>query len=476
MPIRDPVLFSQRFGVPEKKLRELGIFDPVLNADTRLSIDPLVIAKSRHRRFGTCAMGTIRRHFSNVILLLRASRTPGDRAWRAASELLNLAEGTGTCLGYGTGSVRGRRADRDLVARFTNTAKEVVDLGVQDPALFLLLPVLEDGIGPDTIGDLTTNIILPDLAAFTSTACRRLRIPTQMMPVQGQRFELPLNPTQRSRTPLLLLPSDILRPLPVASSWAEVADNAAETQAYRREVSRLIGDIWSAEVRNNKEELRRRTLASKQAFESLLQLGLRTTARGYSQYADPEGFFIWRYLHATIAARFPLALQLADPPAPAKAIGLVRTIVDHFTALVEKKGVWKVLWHRGRHRNEKTAQMVFFAVADAYCKANNLDVTPEADTGNGPVDFKFSEGYDIRVLVELKLSSGKLLSGYKTQVKRYEESQTPLHTFYLVVQVGPLGRRLRSLSAARNARLREKKLAPDICIVDATERPSASKE
>jgi hypothetical protein len=50
------------------------------------------------------------------------------------------------------------------------------------------------------------------------------------------------------------------------------------------------------------------------------------------------------------------------------------------------------LYHAGRPRPEKAAQRLFFAVAHAYCKAHNLDLTPKADTGNGPGDFKVSAG------------------------------------------------------------------------------------
>lgn len=40
---------------------------------------------------------------------------------------------------------------------------------------------------------------------------------------------------------------------------------------------------------------------------------------------------------------------------------------------------------------EKAAQHLFFTMAYSYFKANNLDVTSEADAGNGPVDIKFPQ-------------------------------------------------------------------------------------
>src|SRR5690242_12148223 len=60
-------------------------------------------------------------------------------------------------------------------------------------------------------------------------------------------------------------------------------------------------------------------------------------------------------------------------------------------------------------RKEKAAQLAFFGIANAYCEANNFDISPEADGGAGPVDFKISKGYEYRVVVEMKLSSNSNL-------------------------------------------------------------------
>ena len=43
-------------------------------------------------------------------------------------------------------------------------------------------------------------------------------------------------------------------------------------------------------------------------------------------------------------------------------------------------------------RHERFAQLLFYAIAAAYCEANDIDVSPESDAGAGPVDFKLSSG------------------------------------------------------------------------------------
>src|SRR6202008_2938636 len=99
------------------------------------------------------------------------------------------------------------------------------------------------------------------------------------------------------------------------------------------------------------------------------------------------------------------------------------------------------LYHQGSPRPEKAAQRLFFAVAHAYCKANDIDLTPEADTGNGPVDFKMSSGFTGRVLVEIKLSTNpKVVAGYAKQLETYKEAEETTRGFYVMIDVGQMGR------------------------------------
>ena len=61
-------------------------------------------------------------------------------------------------------------------------------------------------------------------------------------------------------------------------------------------------------------------------------------------------------------------------------------------------------------------------------------MTPEAETGFGPVDFKFSIGDECKILVELKLSSNKKLrAGYEKQIQAYHVAEKAIHSFYVII-------------------------------------------
>lgn len=75
----------------------------------------------------------------------------------------------------------------------------------------------------------------------------------------------------------------------------------------------------------------------------------------------------------------------------------------------------------GNPLNENHSQMLFFGIADSYCKANDIDISRENNNGNGPVDFKLSKGYYNKIVVEIKKSSNSQLSHcYEVQIPIYE--------------------------------------------------------
>jgi hypothetical protein len=102
---------------------------------------------------------------------------------------------------------------------------------------------------------------------------------------------------------------------------------------------------------------------------------------------EPRGEVFWRQIAANLAKSEPFTLK---PPAQLDLDGVVSAveqIIEQFRFLIEDRRYSEELYHDGQPRPEKAAQRLFFAVAYSYCKANNLDLTPEADTGNGPSRF-----------------------------------------------------------------------------------------
>lgn len=474
--IKNPQLFSTCFSVDPSLLKRLGIFDPILNVDSRLFIDPLLLKASSHKEIRTDAVRQYENHFGKIIRLIKASKTPGDVAWRSAGVLIRSPEIKGTCLGYGAASIHGSAVGKHLTDIILKTSKEVVDLGIDDPDLFTALVLFEEGIGADLLSDMTTNVILPNLLEFNKRVLGQVKVKVQPFEIGGLRYSLPKNPFTRQLTPVILVPLDILRNLPVASDRSEIDDVVSRNRQLRNRVNQYIGEIWQAKTLRAKSKVKSAALASRSAFLTLLEVIKDAKGKPYDLERDPDGLYAWLRIGVEAAEKFPLEIPKADKRDLESITAVATRIVDQFRVLVEDKGLWKELWDGKRPRKEKSAQRILFAVADSYCKLNDLDISPEADSGAGPVDFKFSDGYEARVLVEVKLSTNsKLLQGFEKQLEAYKKAESSTSAIYLVIDLGNMTRKRKDLFALRDRMLSQGKRVSDIVIVDGSRKLSASR-
>ena len=469
--IKSPLRFSRHFKVNPKDLQTLGTFDPILEADTPLFIDPILLSHSSSPEISQGAASRSSLYFTDLYKLLKASQRPGDIAWDTASRLLQFHEVPGTCLGYGGGSIHGSGWGNQLTADLLSRASEIIKIGVNDPRLFLLIGLFSEGIGPDRISDMITNISLPDIAAYTERICDSLGVPVEEFSLQENDYFLPINPCQKRRTPILLLPRDILRDLPIASSIEEIWEAAAHNDELRRGINGQIGILWEKVNKEQKHEVLNALLKDPKYANDLIARLTEIHSGSYDQTADERGYLIWSDLAYEIAGNFPKLISAASELSYAELNRIVIAIIEQFRFLMENRDLWRVLHDSDSRKTEKTAQRLFFAVAYAYCIANNLDVVPEADTGNGPVDFKFSKGAHPKILVELKLSKNNIQHGHDIQLPTYVSAEDADGSHYVVIDVGKIGKKWLTLQAERSNR---KQTEPCIWLIDAQDRASAS--
>jgi hypothetical protein len=474
--ITNPATIVSEFGVPEELLKEFDVVNVLLATDTLLFIDPMLLVYSKHPEMHDGAIGEYTTRFETIIKLLAGSKERGDAAWKGAERLFQFSEISWTCLGYGT-SVRGSGFGRDLVASTLETASQIVELGVKDVDLFMALALFEEGIGPDRISDMTTNIILNSLMDFTRRVNATLKLPTKMFKISGVETEMIFNPY--SGDPLLLVPRDIVRDLPLATDWSDIARVVNENDELRERINGSIGEIWATMSRARKENIKKAAMGSEEAFNTLLEMLKDIDPEPYDFTSDKNGESFWTKLLESIPNQFPFDLsryakQQLDLDAVEK---LVQAMVEQFRDLVENKGLWKELWtEEDTPRKEKASQRIFFAMAYSYCKANNIDLTPEADSGNGPVDFKLSRGSDAKVLVEIKLSTNSdVVHGYAKQLEIYKKADDTDRAIFLLIDVGHMGNKHMAIGQLRAEALEEFGRASEIVYVDGRQKASASK-
>ena len=194
----------------------LEFVDVDIRGDTRVNIDPRAIQGIESTWSAEC-VALLQSFFSTVLDAIRT----GKHA-RARHLLSTLREPNETHLGLSRGEAQGRGMGRDL-ARSTWDAlrsSRAVSSGLledlEDTILFI------EGIGPDIVSDITTNIIRGPLIAFTTDVCNYYGIDLTPGIASGQIWDHRTRRWTNSfvalpRTefgPLILVPKAIVRRVP----------------------------------------------------------------------------------------------------------------------------------------------------------------------------------------------------------------------------------------------------------------------
>ncbi|WP_050604548.1 hypothetical protein [Ruegeria sp. 6PALISEP08] len=474
--IVNPILFSSYFGVNPAEIDKAGLIDPFLNVDLELFIDPVLLEKSGHPLIAKDAIAVFRDHFSKIVRLLTISQAEDDVAWLAARRLLNLEEPSENGLGYGGASRSGSSRPEEIQSMILRTTKEIITLGANDPEMISLMGFFEEGVGPDTISDFTTRVVFLQLATITSEFCNSHALATTPISEERQDIGLPhFVDSKGTSKPFLLVPKDIVRDLPIANDWSDVREAAMKNAEIRNRVSQLLAGITEPTVTDTKHALRGAALSSADAFNHFLA-SVKDNASNYDPIEDALGYYRYRQLLLADpdALSAPSKVDLSTGPEAIRAV--VHEAIALFKQHVEVGDLWRELWVDGKPKKERAAQLMFQAIADAFCKANNIDMSPETNMGGGPVDFKFSKGYEARVLVELKRDSGTVRHGYETQLEHYKEASETFFGIFVVIDYGKLGDKLDTINEIRKVQLLAGERASDIVVIDATPKKSASKK
>ena len=156
---------------------------------------------------------------------------------------------------------------------------------------------------------------------------------------------------------------------------------------------------------------------------------------------------------------------------------VVNEICAQFKDVVENKGLFKLIVDKnGKRVTEKKAQLVFFGVAYSHCQANDLKLSPEVDSGNGPVDFNISKGFKANVNVEMKFADNpKIGKGLWSQLQIYNRADNTKKSIYLIIKTNNLfDHKLSQLTKVLDLRKKKGANLPDVIIIDSSFKASAS--
>lgn len=428
---------SELLDVDTMVLKGLGVFDPLLDLDTRLFIDPHLLKHCNIKEFES-SYENFQQNFIKILKLLNASDNENDPFWLAAEKLLSGNEVKGLCIGYASKGTSGSGIGPSLRKRLLRTADLIVKKGIDDPELFELVGMFEGDFGPDRISDMTANIIENDILNYTKNILNSLTFGENSSASFCLKTGLPINPYNKEA--ILLVPYSILRDLPVALDWSNMDIVSKSNQSVRENVNRIIGESWKSATKTvDKARLKSLILENPELMEDLISIYCSKPAQLYDFDEDRSGEYIWYPVTKSITHDNPLSLTLEPHPSIEEVENLVLKICDKFKQLVENNGLNNLFYNKdGTVKHESAFQLVFYGVADSYCTANNIMIARECDSGRGPVDFKFGTNKSNSVLVELKKSTNisGLKKGIQKQLPEYMKAEESKKGIYLVIDVG----------------------------------------
>lgn len=206
-------------------------------------------------------------------------------------------------------------------------------------------------------------------------------------------------------------------------------------------------------------------------------LGHESTLKLWSQW-DQSEYIKWSIERIMTKIE---SNQLVFNPMPsnkADAWSTVAYLLNCFKDQIENNRGWELLWNDDNTpKDEKAVQINFWNITKPICRKNDL-IIRESDTGVGPIDFEFINGFCERIHIEFKLSSNqKLEHGFKVQLPAYMKAENVDSAYFVVV--GFEESHIARYKFIAKEAVEQLKKNPDSYIqcvyIDASRRKSASK-
>ena len=470
------MLFSEHFKI--HRPNNYDWFDTILDADTELFIDPFLLFKESAGFWADSHAGIIK-HFERVFSLIAKSSTPESLTYKKAKHLLSFREPKELCLGYTARGTKGAGSGAGNAITIAKAIQDAIARGLINPEHFEELGVLNEGIGPDRISDITATILKPNIIQYTRDVAQEHKLPLESHSLfasgfddqraswMTERVSVLTNPITNG--PLLLIPRRFLRTLPTleARDWWSYYENTMRRDDLNYEILGKVDKRFIIETAKQNPTLVREWTLERESVPG----------DAYDFANDPQG--VWRWDESTSEYVRNNPLDLPRAAEHSAFLEVIKRIIHQYKLFIEDQGGWSLLWARSdKDKPEQAAQLLFRGLAQSYCRANNISLDAEVNLGRGPVDFKFSTGYSRRAHLEVKkMHNGKFWNGLEEQLPSYMKSDEVTDGWFLAIRYRDgeqsnkrereLRERVEAVSAKRLVNLR-------YSVIDARRKISAS--
>ncbi|WP_252313959.1 hypothetical protein [Sinobaca sp. H24] len=474
------MLFSELHQL--KKGSKDDWFDPILDIDTKLFIDPFLLFKNSNKHFEKSHEKIILFFNESFILAAKSQGISNTLSYKKLRGMMTFPEVGEICLGYTNKSTSGLGSGPGFSKTIGEAILKSIEAGITDLDHFEEISILEEGIGADRISDICGNIIKEEIIDYTNEVCKRHDIPLEEFKVKHSSFDfqnlrwentkifLPKNPFNNK--PILLVPSNILRDLPSINAkgfldWAWTNENETLRTDFNYEIKKQL----------KKEDIVKVALEQTDLLEKYVKFVENKGSSPYNLVDDPKGLYQWYQQSKIYTENHPVKLPIASNSEELAVF--VKELIEEFNNFIVNNSGYKLLWNEKPllPKTEEASQLLFHGLIRAQCQVNGVDVSREVNSGRGPVDFKFSSGFQEKVLIEVKrASSNKLMQGITKQLPQYLTTENINIGYYVViVQKEEEFKKISTLKGIAEQLSKDQNKYIDVFTIDATsDKPSAS--
>lgn len=465
--------YSAYFKRSHKEFVAKGVFNGFVGKDARLHVDPLLLKRCKTPEF-VGAYDKLLDHFRKLVTLVPERDKPiTDLRYKSIVKHLSFPEFYYIGLGFGEESNAGTGITGKKAELLADTAIEIIQDGIEDPEIFLLVNLFQEKIGADGISDIMIWTLRDEFIKYTQRITKEFGFKTHKF---GVDIDLPFFYQSRKNklvaTPIIFVPTEIIRDLPEA----DYIDGHFFSN-YNNEIRRRISfDVGLAmKDMQNKKLLKQRLLAKPAVLSKMAEIYRHLEGKSYDFIQD-DNFIYASAVIAELIGQESLPLKAKEDNLEA-VLYIARQICLQFKKMVETNRMSELLYNNDKFKNEKAVQRLFLIMADGYCKISDIVLSPETDYGVGPVDFKFSSGYHSKVLLEMKLASNsQLMHGIEVQLPTYLKAESTSKGIYMIVIANEHDEKLVNLFWQKiKAQNIPESLMQNIIVIDARKHNSASR-
>ena len=389
-------------------------FNPHVEWDTPLFIDPMLLKNIKIESFNN-SYAKIIEFFKKAISMLK-SNCP-ETLKRLMVEFDEIPE---LNLGFAYDSNKGSGLTSNLSLNMLVNLDEFVNRGLFNMEDFANISIFDDNISSDRITDMVANIIKNDLIDYSYKIAKENGFPVKKMIIRGEfdfeimrwerrEIELPYIINDKDECiPILLIPKCILVTNIYCNSDSFISWLSHNERSYlketfdynlKKELNKHKKEILDDIIVNNRKEILKKFQNDEELIKPYdLSEDTEVVNSIYESAID--------YCKTNVM-NFSIFKNREKMPVDEVANILIE---DLRSCIVNNKGYVVLKTSSNKFISEpkisKFVQIVFQnRIKDA---GFNVDVSPEINSGYGPVDFKISRGED-KVLIENKISSNSKL-------------------------------------------------------------------